>query len=181
MLNAPSRVGVSAEPKRTSVEYWALPSITQVSRSVRLSTQIARPVRHRSSSPAWAVGGLVLGGVVVGGLVIGGLLVAVPAGLLVPGLADVGVALVGAPVVGAAKVGAVLSGAGVTGADEEEAGNGDCAPAFAVESLDEPELQADRARIAVTVTARDIRVFFIEWCLSRPKPKCECSPSRAPM
>jgi hypothetical protein len=124
------------------------------------------------------VGGFVAGALVVGGAVVGALV----AGLLVAGLV-VGGFVAGALVVGGAVVGAWLvlggvwdgvvaeappSAPGVVGALELVEGPAEAAPAvFAFESLD-PELHADRARIAVTVSARDMRVFFMNWCLSGP-------------
>ncbi len=67
--NSPSRVGVSSEPKRTSMAETTFPSIIQASVRLSLLTQSTRPVRQRGSGSA---NGRVVGGYSscrVGGLV----------------------------------------------------------------------------------------------------------------
>jgi hypothetical protein len=56
--------------------------------------------------------------------------------------------------------GVVLAAPGVVGTLEIGEGAVDAAPTFVFGS-DDPESHADRARMAVTVSARDMRVFFM--------------------
>ncbi|WP_346012301.1 hypothetical protein [Streptomyces sp. SID3343] len=109
------------------------------------------------------VAGLVVGGLLVAGAEVAGLLVG---GFVVTGTVD-GAALVLGGVCDGVAAGAVLSAPGVVGALVIGEGADEAAPASAFVSVD-PELHADRARIAVTVSARDMRVFFMNWCLSGP-------------